>query len=92
MLTNHPPGPKLESMLLLFSMLLSNHSFKGSGKISTEQYKTATTEFLKTIQKAHFAKELSLVKSGQAIDKSSSLWHLDCYKDHNGILRVGGRM
>ena len=72
--------------------VMSNHSFKGSAKISTEQYKTATTEILKTIQKAHFAKELSLVKSGQAIDKSSSLWRLDCYIDHDGILRVGGRM
>ena len=71
---------------------MSTHSFKGSGKISTEKYKTATTKFLKNTQKAHFAKELSPVKSCQFIDKSSSLWRLDCYIDHDGILRVWGRM
>jgi hypothetical protein len=72
--------------------ILSISSFKTAGKVTSDQYQTATTQIIKAIQKSYFSGELRSLSSGQSVDKSSSLQKLDCYVDQDGIIRVGGRM
>ena len=43
-------------------------------------------------QKSYYSEEISCIKSGEVIGKSSSLSRLDCFLDKAGILRVGGRL
>ena len=70
----------------------SSHKFLGSGNVSVNDYQHASNLIIQSEQKSHFTKEIQLLKSGQTVHKSSSLWRLDCFLDYDGLLRVGGRM
>ena len=70
----------------------SNHSFDGCGKLSAQHTQNASNYIISLVQSISYQNEIQSLQSGCAIDKSSSLWRLDCFIDSDNLLRVGGRV
>ena len=73
-------------------------------QISTEDLQEAETEIINSVQREEFQEEISLLctsknqndaqdrASFRVMKKKSSLYKLDPFLDHQGVLRVGGRL
>lgn len=62
------------------------------GHLSTSEICKARRTLIKTIQKTHFAMELSNIETRGQINSNNKLLSLSPFLDEQGILRVGGRM
>ena len=92
-IANHSSSwSKTQHNVAVVLKIKSSHKFKGSGKVSVDDYQNASKLIIQAVQKSEFSRELQLLKSGEVLDKASSLWRLDCFVDDDGLLRVGGRM
>ena len=77
------------------SMLLnikSSHSFHQCGRPSAQHLQNASSYVISLVQRVYYQDEILTLQSGNAVDRSSSLYRLDCFIDEAGLLRVGGRV
>lgn len=65
---------------------------KNFDELSAQEIEDAENFWIKTVQKEVFSDELSCLKQGKAISKSSSILELNPFLDDNGIIHVGGRL
>lgn len=92
-IANHSSSwSKTQHNVAVVLKIKSSHKFKGSGKVSVDDCRNASKLIIQAVQKSEFSREIQLLKSGEVLDKTSSLWRLDCFVDDDGLLRVGGRM
>ncbi|XP_011884025.1 PREDICTED: uncharacterized protein LOC105571160 [Vollenhovia emeryi] len=63
-----------------------------SGPLTTHELKAAMEFWVQTIQRTHFNHELTILKKGEVLPRSSSLVRLTPIVDSKGLLRVGGRL
>ena len=69
--------------------------FATRNKVSVDLSPCGKSVFRKIVylvQQQFFAEEISCLKKGLSVSKSSSLYTLDAFLDNNGLLRVGGRL
>ncbi|NEV48945.1 hypothetical protein EUZ93_00095, partial [Wolbachia pipientis] len=62
------------------------------GTISAEEIKIAKIRVIMLVQSEKFSDEIEMLKSSKKVQRSSRLITLSPFVDHNGILRVGGRL
>ena len=72
--------------------------------LNTKDLQEAETKIIRSVQREEFQKEISLLRTSRnqddaqdsasfrVIKKKSSLYKLDPFLDHQGVLRVGGRL
>lgn len=63
-----------------------------SPSLSVSELAAAENYWLSIVQKDHFSKELTSLKSGHELPKNSSLISYHLCLDMNGLIRVGGRI
>ena len=76
----------------ILEYIKSKHSLKSAGQISVSDRNSAEKFIIRTVQNVSFHNKISSLRSGEAVDKSSPLWKLDCIHDNDNILCVGGRL
>ncbi|XP_018373377.1 PREDICTED: uncharacterized protein LOC108767812 [Trachymyrmex cornetzi] len=62
------------------------------GTIGAEEIKIAKIRVIMLVQSEKFSDEIEMLKSSKKVQRSSRLIALSPFVDHNGILRVGGRL
>ncbi|XP_045028561.1 uncharacterized protein LOC123471391 [Daphnia magna] len=62
------------------------------GKLSETEVKNAEAELFRRAQMSAFPEDYSNIKEGKQLDPGSSLITLTPFVDHQGVLRVGGRI
>lgn len=67
-------------------------SQKQKGFLTLEEIKSAKQKIIKHEQQQHFSQEISNLKQGSKLQAKSKIMNLNPFLDHNGILRVGGRL
>ncbi|KAL9968821.1 hypothetical protein ACROYT_G020955 [Oculina patagonica] len=60
--------------------------------LEPEEIKNAEKYWVREAQRERFSEELTNLKGGGTVSKSSQLWRLSPFMDSDGILRVGGRL
>ncbi|XP_078384743.1 uncharacterized protein LOC144667212 [Oculina patagonica] len=60
--------------------------------LEAEEIKNAEKYWVREAQRERFTEELTNLKGGGTVSKSSQLWRLSPFMDSDGILRVGGRL
>ncbi|XP_035225389.1 uncharacterized protein LOC118197929 [Stegodyphus dumicola] len=65
---------------------------KRCGELSTEELNEAEIIWTKTVQSEAFAEELSSLRQGKTISKTSSILELNPFLNNDGIMHVGGRL
>ncbi|XP_035205973.1 uncharacterized protein LOC118181004 [Stegodyphus dumicola] len=61
-------------------------------ELSTEELNEAEIIWTKTVQSEAFAEELSSLRQGKTISKTSSILELNPFLNNDGIMHVGGRL
>lgn len=61
-------------------------------ELSSEELDGAEIIWIKTIQQEGFAEELSCLRQGKTILRTSSILELNPFLDENGVIHVGGRL
>ena len=65
---------------------------KKTGGLSAQEIEEAHLRLIKLIQAQAFSKDIKNLKNSKNLDTRSKLLNLNPFLDHNGILRVGGRL
>ena len=60
--------------------------------LEAEEISSAERYWVRENQREHFSEELTTLRAGGSVLRSSPLWRLSPFVDSDGILRVGGRL
>lgn len=79
-------------MLRFVDNLRSPTRHRKKGGLSSEELNKAKTRLLVVAQRGAYAQEIDCLQKRKALTKASSLFKLSPFLDHDGLMRVGGRL